>query len=65
MASEPNYSAEMRLPQGKTCADCIHGLLCDGLFGAMRRKFTSCDFWPSRFSAGAYAAWLPSPPAER
>lgn len=46
---EPDYSAEMRLPAGTTCADCNHGSLCDGLFGAVRRGFTSCDFWPSRF----------------
>lgn len=47
--SEPNYAAEMRLPAGKTCADCHHGERCDGLFGAIRRGFTSCDFWPSKF----------------
>ncbi len=47
---EPDYHAEMRLPEGKTCADCVHGPRCDGLFGAVRRGFTSCDFWPSRFS---------------
>jgi hypothetical protein len=46
---EPNYHAEMRLPDGKTCADCQHGPRCDALFGAVRRAFSSCDFWPSRF----------------
>ena len=50
---EPDYSAEMLLPDGKTCADCRHGPICDGLFGAVRRKFTSCDFWPSRFNPTA------------
>jgi hypothetical protein len=39
----------MRLPAGKTCANCHHGLRCNALFGAIRRGFTSCDFWPSRF----------------
>lgn len=47
--AEPNYDAEMKLPKGKTCADCEHGPRCDGLFGAVRRGFTSCDFWPSRY----------------
>lgn len=46
---EPDYAAERKLPPGKTCADCAHGPRCDGLFGAVRRGFTSCDFWPSRF----------------
>lgn len=50
---EPNYSTEMSLPQGKTCADCMHGPVCDGLFGAVKRAFTSCDFWPSRFRTPA------------
>lgn len=49
LRGEPNYDAEMRLPEGKTCADCKHGPLCDGLFAAVRRAFTSCDFWPSRY----------------
>lgn len=47
--AEPDYSAEMKLAPGDTCADCIHGQRCDALFGAVRRKFTSCDFWPNRF----------------
>lgn len=51
MEKEPNYEAERRLPDGKTCADCRHGARCDALFGAVRRQFKSCDFWPSRFSA--------------
>jgi hypothetical protein len=49
--SEPDYDAEMRLPDGMTCADCRHGWRCDALFGAVRRAFTSCDFWPSRYIA--------------
>jgi len=51
MSKEPDYRAEMRLPAGKTCADCRNGEHCNALFGAVRRRFTSCDFWPSRFSA--------------
>lgn len=46
----PDYTAERRLPAGKTCADCRHGKRCDGLFGAVRLAFTSCDFWPNLFS---------------
>lgn len=53
---EPDYSAEMRLPAGKTCADCLNGPICDGLFGAVKRGFASCDFWPSRFSPAQGAA---------
>lgn len=48
-ALEPNYAAERKLPEGMTCANCQHGARCEGLFGAVRRGFTSCDFWPSRF----------------
>lgn len=51
--TEPNYSAEMKLPPGKTCADCRSGETCDKLFGAVRRRFTTCDYWPSRFVAKA------------
>jgi hypothetical protein len=51
MNSEPNYHAEMRLPEGKTCADCRNGARCDALFGAVRKGFRSCDFYPSRFVA--------------
>lgn len=48
------YSAQRKLPDGATCADCQHQNRCDGLFGAVRHGFTSCDFWPSRFrKAGA------------
>lgn len=43
--------AAMSLPEGKACADCRHGTRCDALFGAVRREFVSCDFYPSRFSA--------------
>lgn len=53
--TEPDYHAERRLPIGLTCADCLHGKRCDRLFGAVRRAFTSCDFWPSRFTQGASA----------
>ena len=50
---EANYEAERRLPEGITCAACCHGPRCDGLFGAVRKGFTSCDFWPSRYAPAA------------
>ncbi|HTK34589.1 MAG TPA: hypothetical protein VL358_04775 [Caulobacteraceae bacterium] len=53
--AEPNYDAEMRLPPGKTCADCVHGPRCEALFAAVRRKQASCDWWPSRFRPAAPA----------
>lgn len=49
--AEPDYAAERRLPDGVTCVDCRHGSRCEALFGAVRKRFTSCDFWPSRFVA--------------
>ncbi len=60
--AEPNYAVEMKLPTGATCADCRHGARCDGLFGAVRKAFTSCDFWPSKFEPAALA--LPAPVME-
>lgn len=53
--TEPDYAAERRLPIGATCADCRNGRRCDSLFGAVRKAFTSCDFWPSRFVASEKA----------
>lgn len=51
MTAEPDYDAEMRLPDGKTCADCHHIARCTG-FGFTSPKRTSCDFWPNRFADG-------------
>lgn len=48
---EPDYDAEMKLPDGKSCDDCIHSKRCFSLgFSVTQRK--SCDFWPSRFRPG-------------
>lgn len=47
---EPDYDAEMRLPEGKTCDDCAHALRCFG-FGFSKSGRRSCDFWPSKFRA--------------
>ena len=46
---EPDYAAEMALPQDKTCDDCRHSRRCFG-FGFSKTGNTSCDFWPNRYS---------------
>jgi hypothetical protein len=43
--SEPS----MRLPVGKTCAQCIHLPRCVAMFGAQPENRV-CDFSPSRFT---------------
>lgn len=48
--TEPDYAAEMKLPQGTTCDGCAHAKRCFG-FGFSKPGRTSCDFWPSRFLA--------------
>lgn len=45
---EPDYEAEMRLPEGKTCGDCAHIRRCSA-FGFSSAVNMSCDFHPSRF----------------
>ncbi len=47
--TEPDYDAEKKLPEGKTCSDCVHAPRCAMLMGARVREWTSCDFWPRRF----------------
>lgn len=39
---------EMKLPEGKTCGDCLHCIRCVGMFG-VKQENTSCDFHPSKF----------------
>jgi hypothetical protein len=46
--SEPDYAADMALPEGKTCADCVHIRRCAGM-GFSKPERTSCDFWPNKF----------------
>ena len=46
---EPDYDAEMKLAEGKTCGDCFHIKRCLGLGYTSAETNTSCDFWPSRF----------------
>ena len=52
---EPDYDAEMCLPEGKTCGDCIHLARCRGMGFTSSADNTSCDFWPSRFRVKAPA----------
>ena len=47
---EPNYDLEMKLPEGKTCDDCVHAKRCFG-FGFSKTGNKSCDFWPNKFWA--------------
>lgn len=51
---EPDYDAEMKLPDGKTCEDCAHWKRCKG-FGFTVAGATSCDFHPSRWREAAPA----------
>ncbi len=47
--SEPNYRAEMKLPDGCMCADCHAVQFCVGI-GCTKPEATKCDYWPSRFA---------------
>ena len=38
----------MKLPNGKTCADCVHVYRCTTIFGAKSTN-TECDFYPIRY----------------
>ena len=42
-------SESMKLPEGKTCADCVHCRRCCLIFGG-RSNSVECDFYPIRFS---------------
>lgn len=39
---------DMKLPEGKTCADCAHYKRCEALFDCPTTN-TECDWAPSRF----------------
>ena len=41
----------MRLPEGKTCSDCVHVRRCVDALGCTKPERTSCDFYPNRFVA--------------
>jgi len=46
---------KMKLPEGKTCSDCMHCYRCTSMFGAEETN-TTCDFYPVRFVARFVAA---------
>lgn len=54
-AAEPDYAAEKRLPDGRTCADCFAVKYCVGI-GCTTAESTSCDYWPNRFRLTAVAS---------
>ena len=39
---------EIKLPNNKTCGDCVHFKRCNYLFSA-QLNYTNCDFYPIRF----------------
>ena len=44
----------MRLPNGATCADCVHVKRCTSLFG-VKPTDNVCDFHPRRYQARVVA----------
>jgi len=49
MRRNPNRpDPEMDLPEGKTCADCVHCRRCCAMFGHIPADEV-CDWAPSRF----------------
>lgn len=45
-------TSDMDLPEGKTCATCLHYARCKALF-ACPADAVKCDFAPSRYRADA------------
>ena len=45
----PDYAAEMKLPEGKSCDDCVHLARCLMFGFTSTGTQTSRDFHPSRF----------------
>lgn len=54
-ATHGRHSPEMNLPEGMTCANCVHFARCNALFGHIATDEV-CDWAPSRFHAIAVAA---------
>jgi hypothetical protein len=46
--SERDYAAEMKLPEGKTCAECTYVAGCM-VFDITTLDATFCEWWPNRF----------------
>lgn len=43
------FDIAMNLPEGKTCADCVHCSRCCAIFGHIPQDQV-CDWYPSRFA---------------
>lgn len=52
---EPDYAAEMKLPEGKTCDHCWHVKRCRALGYTSSVDRTGCDFHPRRFVDAGFA----------
>jgi hypothetical protein len=50
MRRAPNDTDRMNLPEGNTCADCVHCRRCTMMFGHIPEDEV-CDWSPSRFRA--------------
>jgi hypothetical protein len=50
-----NEHSEMKLPEGKTCGDCVYFARCSKLVGA-KEDWTSCDFHPRQYALNARAS---------
>lgn len=48
-ATQTDYAAAMKLPEGKTCADCVQSRRCCAM-GFSWPDRTQCDFFPSYFT---------------
>ena len=48
-ANPRDCSCDMKLPKGKTCADCARWESCHAMIGSLRGNETRCDWSPSRF----------------
>lgn len=54
LRKEPDYGAEMKLPEGKTCGDCWHVKRCRAFGFTSSEANTGCDFHPRRFADAGF-----------
>lgn len=54
MTADHASDADMVLPEGKTCKECVHFRRCSKLVGA-KDIWVICDFAPSRFQEATNA----------
>ena len=55
MSAYFDYDAAMKLPEGKTCGDCVHMDRCVRVLGCTKPERTSCDFFPNKFKEASNA----------